>query len=1137
MGEIIINSATLSQIGNGDTTITESEFRSWLASTGQGTTDLNVRFDLSSGTGAITLNLDDGDANKLDFDRININDAGTHDIQLIVADSDGLLINETASGTALSTTTTAASALGSLSVTDKDSSKGLTLVSRALNVTLGDITTTGNLANSAYVNNYNIANNINVSGATIAASRIDINKTQELSQNDSNIAGIVNVNLNIDGSADSSAQTQVNYNVNLKESVAASTAKLSGMAAGTQVNVNQTGGTFSTSGNIEVNVDSTLGDSQAEAFARQLSNFTPPAGFGFKDGAADLSIATLIAGLRGADSATWLAKINNGQISIVNTAVTSAKGAVSSTPSSQVWVNGNGTGNWHTHITITNDPTAANATGSTMGNTGDVTIYIPKSVSDAAGLVAGQTYIGYNLSQNQKNVIAGGYAASTTTTTSTDTTTTTQTRKLGVLSSDSFALDLGANVIASSTVNTLNAPVTVTKSASACRMCDPVALINIQNLGGSGSLYAEATNTATLRDFVGTTTVSDNGAGGAVGSGYATLQANGYQFKTGVQIANATDVGAVSSYVDQNVTASGVQKNRDSIKMTGGFYNDAATKLSSGQGRLNTTTGLNMSGFDSSGANAVQTNSVLQDFLRANPSVNLNDVSTWTPAVLSKLNETNTVLTDAQASQALELWNSHESDSVNASEASLLNSYAQNNADLALTELGFGSSVSGLGNTASFMTSANETTGTTLFSAAVNINQPDALTLLDTLNSPPSNISNAIINNVTSGTNDSLQVAILTGVNLTNPQGVGLFNAVAATHQSEAITALGIVNTSQPALGSAIIDDVAAGTNSSLQCGVLTSINVTNAQGISLFNGAASTDVKSAINALKVVDGKNSTLGSAIIDNVSTGTNSSLQCAVLTAVPVTSAQGIALFNAAANTDQNAAIDALSTVNTPPSTLGSAIIGNVATNGSTALQSSVLVKANVSIAQGTQLFDAILAKDQTTAVNSLAQIVGTKLSVSSAIITAVATSGTNPELESAMLTNPTINDKIFGTLLNTGAIGRMVIRQALTNPEVMKALAERIVLKTEQTTQAGGSSYVGTYEWQFFQLNAFSQPYSGYTTSLVTTIAKAMMKECSGTPEGVALKINVLISKSGASVSLKSGSPVLTLKDGTKVDLV
>ena len=603
--------------------------------------ELNIVIDDSCGE---SMKMDFGDT---DLDFLNITDKNETDLDIIVADSDGLVVEMTSTAYAHIDGKTD---MGSLKFTDTGD-EGDTIVKDNLKVILDDI-------QAAKINTFNIGAHLEVDGFNIEAS-MNVNlaqktKGQLITQSSAlqNINKVTNIVFNIKGS--DKYTTNVNYDkVDYNGTVSADTKDLKDMAAGIEVWVNQTGGVFNTTGSLKVDVDSVLGDTKGKAYRRQLESWASTA---FANGAT-----VTMNGKSYTTKEAFLADLAKMSDADIETMVSSGQLIIKETTGSSEWVPGNATGNWHWSVTLTKDP-AADKRGVSSPGTYYMSEEALKKWNDANpneqlsyGVDLNNGYdkggAGYKLSQAAKNWICGGTSGGKVTTTT-----------ISTVNGDDYQLAIGSQS------SRTTSPVTT------CNSCDPVAMIHIVSLGFSvgsaSSLYLETTNTGVLQDFVGSTgmansTSATNGTAGLTEYMFrtgvdfvkdmveSTFESNGiisYQSRTDVTDA---EKNAVTAYVQQDVTAVGTQKGREAVKMSGGYYNEAGHKLTSGQG-TNNSAGLNMSIFNSS-VNSAATISEIQDFLSSNPDIDMNDVSTWTSEFFSLLETTGFVISDATAFDLIDL--------------------------------------------------------------------------------------------------------------------------------------------------------------------------------------------------------------------------------------------------------------------------------------------------------------------------------------------------------------------------------------------------------------------------------------------------------------------------------------------------
>lgn len=671
MSEININSKNIAGYdSDGDGQITGAEL-------GLSGNNLKVKLNIANDVAdnaSIKLNLSD-----IDIDRLDINDSNATDIELIVADSDGLIIDRTVSGKANANGT---SDLGTLSVNDT-LSDGLTGISNTVKVKLGKLNATkltsavnsgltGETATGAKVaaSNYNVNSGVTVSGdAQVLSSNINIAGGETVSQTDANVNNINQVYFNVTGGA--GYTTEVNYDVKYINNIqntggkGISTSKLSNMAAGTEVFINQTGGKFYTTGAVKVNVASVLGDSQAESFARQLANHDQTVQFSWK-GKSYMG-AELAEMLRGSGAADVIA-------------------AISGAKTQTKYKKGNATGQWHTDITLTTDPAKATHTVLNKPNTGNVTLYIPKalltqinqSLGSGSKLVTGKSYHHINQSPYDNITVNGetGTLADWLCFSLAKAGITVGNKKLEVMTTDSYTLNLGLSAAATGTAAVAGI------AAGACRNCDPVAMIHINNLGGEGSLYAEATNEATIQDFRGSTQV-----------GTVADAAFSYEFRTGVTVAKSAESKGITSYVKQDThEAAGLKQDRSGIKMTGGFYDQAATHLEKKAAINKNTGGLDLSKFlVKKNATVV---SALMTYIQSN-NIDMTNPGSWTAEFCNKLKAGAIAVQTGVANNVMDIYLGYEGSGMSAtnSGAALSQYFAGANSgkiDIALVRLGFG---------------------------------------------------------------------------------------------------------------------------------------------------------------------------------------------------------------------------------------------------------------------------------------------------------------------------------------------------------------------------------------------------------------------------------------------------------------
>ena len=588
--------------------------------------NLSLQLTIDSGDGsAVELDLD---AAGIDIDHLTINDNNDSDLTVYVADSDGITVQRNVSTNV--TTDGATAKVGGLHFHNDSTAAGTADVENDITATLATVT-------AATTNTYTIDNSdIDATGGNVSiGSSIELKQTSgtgdNVAQSDANgnLNAITAVKFNIKGNSNYS--TDIDYsNVSYNDTINADTSSLGNMAAGVEVYINQTGGAFDTEGDVAVNASSTLGDTQATAFINQLTNWTLPSGDYLVDDSDGSTITNdqIISGLKGSDSATWLAKLQKGQISDCN-------------GTAGVWHDGNAPGDCHLSMTFTTDPTKATYSSSNPSNTGDLVCYLPQSEMDKLGITAGTKYYGDDkglagtapLTQAMRNAMVGYQDAGNLIKT-----------PIKIVAGDDYRLNISS---ANSTDTTTQA-----YGTSGCRYCDPVAMVHIVSLGtagsSSGNLFVSTTNTAELRDFVGSTTVdSTDGSNGKAGTASSSLTTNGFQFRTGLDFVDNNGTGRTASSAEANeitaqvglkIQADGTQKGRDTINMVGGIYDQAGHRTDSSS--YSQVSGLTMgSGYAN---NALDQGTIypLVAYLNSHSSMRMDDPSTWDSTFLGLLEGT-----------------------------------------------------------------------------------------------------------------------------------------------------------------------------------------------------------------------------------------------------------------------------------------------------------------------------------------------------------------------------------------------------------------------------------------------------------------------------------------------------------------
>jgi len=456
-----------------------------------------------------------------------------------------------------------------------------------------------------YSNYNNFVNEI-TGDLDIQASRITVKGDQSIKQNSTDedavdIDGVVDVHINITnnyGGSNIGFVTDLLYDINLVNEVDAGLEELSLLVAGLDLHINNTGNFNILAGSqLKVNTNSVLGDTKQESWLKTLENYQKDnPGVLFSVDGADISINDL------KNMADLESKISSGALKAYTKVAASSSTKVTNSSNSNGYIIGNATGSWHAgfNVSSTGKTVAEYNSGTAVwnnnniGNTGTYNVSIPKDIFEQFEAKYGNSFknVGewtygatkkYVLSNGHclADYISGGSGGSTTTTTTTSTTAGDRIYDINLLTDNAYGLKIGDNIFTGKT--STSSSTRTTGGSSACRSCDPVAMIHIENLGGTGSLYAETSNTAELLSL-GDTDMSD----GSLEINDFAAQ-HGIQFQTGIKIEKDADKRSVAGQVQLDISESGKQ-DRTRANITGQFVNESGVELSDSDTHNNTGT-------------------------------------------------------------------------------------------------------------------------------------------------------------------------------------------------------------------------------------------------------------------------------------------------------------------------------------------------------------------------------------------------------------------------------------------------------------------------------------------------------------------------------------------------------------------
>ncbi len=621
---------------------------------------------------SVVFDFDDIGANGkpvIDFDLLTIKDADgldgiqsgdDTDFQIFVADTDGLIIDTMILGTA---DAHGVSNIGSVSVSDA-MSEGLTFASNALSVALDDTGWESEHANGEYLLNYDIDNSVLLNNNVTEGFKntIDITGTSNFEQNDVN--GLNNGVINIKFDIDSTVDADLVYNVNITDAVSKDTAE--NLAGGVEVHVFQSDTIKSTSGELSVDTNTTIGveSSRSLAYGYQLQNWLASEGDNAKlDWAGTTYDATWIAGMAAAmidadngdgtynQNAMYQGEAVNDFVTALKNATVEIKGdsetrVINRASTTNSWVVGSAAGRWHNFHITTN-----RASSSEQNSNGY--FYVPQEVynritSAHPGVNTSGTYKTYGGGADDISsltvdvtglgvVDANGNAVTvarvvdllaggglTVNVTGADTATGVEYTKINSGTNDDFQLLFGTERFAQTALVSTTVATHSSFYDAKCRNCDPVAMIFFEEASGDlSALKASTNNEMELlgEDYSNRTLVHQEDL------------AQNVEMQTGVFMGSATENGTYNAsgvagvidgptaYINQDIHRAGSAQN---YQITGQVGDQAAYV----EGYTSVT------GADSQNTSRVtaltgRINDALRNYLSLNLSIDIDNPNTY----------------------------------------------------------------------------------------------------------------------------------------------------------------------------------------------------------------------------------------------------------------------------------------------------------------------------------------------------------------------------------------------------------------------------------------------------------------------------------------------------------------------------